>query len=1104
MSSIYIPDPEELGRRRFPDDKGFRLDLYNRAMSKLATVLDLLPSNYTKEQSTNLAILYQVLAREFSRIHYSNDAINNDKVYTSTRIEYLQQILGERLFLQERIAPAGYNDATFRDYLISLKNAYLKGSIKSNIEETASKFTGLDINIKELYLEARKPGSSYGVSDTNKMIVEVLIDDLIKTGRNFTELSNDLDFFINLIRPAHVLYDTHFIWTEQFDTNKVHDLIYGDTGGGCIPVYLYGPLDEFVILAFQVNVQLSPIGATGRIDSIHHDDLIFFLADETRVITEPGVDGTKIFDASGKRITINELRIGQYVKISYVRIPGTFQFWWRSPYLGTNPYALFYRSTYRLPVFQEFVKKQMDSQGRFPLQMKSTETTICDRWVQDLLVPHYEDLRKFCTGQSESEKNYSSTLNERMGFPRFSYPWDRSDIHDMSLFGDNFEFTMPYKPITDGSGAPAIPSDIVFRIDGTTLSNAISAADASTGIINLTSSYTYWDSSAGHYPIPGNSFEFLYHYSSDGTVLDATSAFVYGISYWQMPTAPLVSETGSLAESSDVTITVDGTAVVGAVSVVDGLLGHVTLNSATSFWVGSELGRIPRVGDVFDFQFYRGNNLVYTMLYDDLGRMYDSYKGYNSPYTMVYDGELGTDIENGAGSFETPAEIGYRYRAYLLHHTSVLNSPDTLLLNNFQKPAKRASLINQQDSLNHMNLFFSGEFLYDTSSSVVLNDKYLDNGLDPVLKLYEGTPPFQKTWSHHPGLVYQRKLQDIRQHHNPLMYSDLLLKEFLEGDSVNLSSICDSESPVFQIRFTETLDQLKECDPWILFDTVETDDVRISLPGMMEAVHNVRVAGKLLRSNFILRERSDIGTMYNVYTVLTPADVAQTTFNLPASVKKSTTEYGYVDFSVLPIMKNLTTYADPSDITVKVNGVPVPGAVLTIDPVTGVVVLSAAPPFSATVEFTYKVLNTQWVEVLDEERTRVYDYEYVYPSACPDPIKMQSTIVIQEYINFLDDNSTGIKLVFFNKDTYAIEEHIFSGPVFETYSAAEDEISTPETFPNALVRIQEPGRWSNPLNYAVDYSFLNDPLVKFRKKTYRELLPDRTFRTIKQVEVSAL
>jgi hypothetical protein len=129
------------------------------------------------------------------------------------------------------------------------------------------------------------------------------------------------------------------------------------------------------------------------------------------------------------------------------------------------------------------------------------------------------------------------------------------------------------------------------------------------------------------------------------------------------------------------------------------------------------------------------------------------------------------------------------------------------------------------------------------------------------------------------------------------------------------------------------------------------------------------------------------------------------------------------------------------------------------------------------------------------------DDKYVFPSWCADIEDVRLAWAFSEYYTYLDDYSDGIKISFFNIDTLQVEDHIFSGPVFELYDATQDQIGVPENIPNALVRIPNPISLTNPLEYSADYNFLNDALVRFRKKTFKELLPSRAFRTIELTEV---
>lgn len=1199
---VYIPDNEELGRRRFPDNKSFRRTIRGDSTNVLSQIVGLSPSNYPKDPNTNQSIFNLTASREIARIRWDIGAINRDKEYTLTRPEFLQQILGERLFLSEQIAPANYNDETFRDYLIAIKSAYLKGSKKEYIEDLASEFIGQQVNIRELYLLAREPGSSLDVSDTNMMVVDVIVEDSLRAGYDINSLLNDLDFFVNLVRPAHVLYDTRLIWSEQIDVNKVHDIYFGDTGGGCIPHYIYTPFEEPTILALQVFILSDSEGATGIIDSIHHEDLTFYLDDATRVITEPGTTGTRIFNAEGRQVTFNALEIGQYVRINSQVIPGSFQFWWYPDEILPKWESQFYKDVYRRPIFQEFVKKEMDSNGRFSLQTKTTETTVCDKWVQDTLQPYYEDFRVSCETGSEHSEEFSMTLSSHMGKPRLSQPYATDQT---ALPGNDYSYWMLDTPLTDGSSNPASVSDVLVSLDGTALPlQPVVGVDASSGRVQLSEDYTYWDQTAGTTPVPGDDLLFSYKYLSDGTNYDTTSLMVFGVSSWQMPSAPLTQGdgTGNLADTSSITVSVDNTAISNAVTDVTPLLGHVYLHQTADFWNSSELGRTPQVGDEFTFDFSYGLKYQYSAIFDELGRVMDGNISSGMTYGIVLDGDAtGFDPEiNPITPDSTTNEIGYRYRGYLMHHSSVLNSPDTLKLNEFQKPATRASIINQANTLNHFNIFFSPEFLTDTSS-FILDDNYLVNGLDPVLKLNEGTPPFQETWSYHPHMIYSRKLQDIRTNHRLLLYSDLLLKEFPEERGVNLSPICDTEKTRFEIGMRdETYEGLSECEPWILYDTVQVDNETVTIPGEYRGVPNLRVDTKNLREDFILREIEPTGAAQYTYTFYTPTDdEAPTEYYLPESFETWYDDQ-YISYPALPIVDIDGNPATVDDISVTVDGTA--WTVLDLDPNTGWVKLEPYPEqpiietyytitaedaarnmvefsgypmdprrttmtiikgtsqyyeedflildhefinyedspnpsgtwylswygtplhglFSAgdqirlsyilnnfadvPIQTTYYIPNSATVPLLNVYWSRIMDDGHVLPGYCYDMeyMDVEVTDPYKEYYPGLDDFSDGIKMFFFNKDTLTVEEHLFSGPVFEYYNASEDEIASPDNFPNALVKIPNPTSLNNPLDFAGEYGFLNDKLARFRKKTYKELLPSRVFRTIELMEMMAV
>jgi hypothetical protein len=1110
MSQQQFFDQERLGRARLQDNKPARAQLQADANALLTSLQALIPSNYLNTPNSNLGIAYRTLSREYARISESINFINDDKEFSATRIEFIQQILAERLFQNGQVVtPSNYNDQSYRKFLLAIKNAYLVGSKKNNIETLVSNLTGLEINLRELFLEAREQNSAYDLTDTHSMIMEIFIDDLA-SGTSITTIVNQINFLVNLIKPAHTLYDSKLIWTDQYDTNKIHDIIFGDTGGGCIPIYLYKPIDYKVVLATKIMV--SGLVTQYQIASIHLTDNLLYLSDGTEVVIEPGENGTIILGSDGRGIFFKNLQVGQYIQLEYLDIPGEFDFYWTPPDLVDSPNSniQYYKAIYQKPAFQEFVKKAMDSNSRFPLQARSTTTTLCDRWVQDTFQPYYEDLRRNCSESTEKDDTYTITLAAHMWFPRFAWPSIYGSGREVS--GDIYGFSMPYSPITDST------SVITVLKDSTQIYGAVQSIDSTAGYISLQNTASYWDASGGGVPAIGQELSFGYHYTDGTNIFDTTTTVIFGVAQWQLPGAPISTGDGSntLALPSDVQVSVDGTYIPDAVLFLNAVAGFVTLQDTEDFWVGnSPISRIPAVGDVITFNYYQSGLQTYSMLFDDIARDFDS--------KVVFDGIIGdVDVSRIPIPANSPAQIGYKWRADLLHHASVLNSPDTLVLNGYQKPAERASIANRQDSLNHSNYFFSPEHLYDTDSNIVLDDNYLDKNNPPLLILNDGVPTFQKTFSYQPKLIEEKKLQDIRKNHELLMYSDLLLKETKYGDSdVHISPICDNASLSFEFGYKENLDKLKENSEWILFDVAETDGTTVTILGDAVGIPELRTSTIKLRDNFVLRG-TETGSLTTYTYKVSVGDDFQDTFQLPEFVPYRTTDpltEDIVNFPTLPVYKDPATLAGSDDIVVTLDGIVTTGLISSFDPTTGIIIF-ISPINNATIEFTYKFKSTSDVKVLSLTKSRVFDwvdvfpdiYTHVYPDAYThlfpnihthdgthtsvyyDGYETSPSIYCNEYINYMNDYSDGIKHVYYNISTNQLEDHVYSGPVFETYDATEDEISSHESFPNALVRIKNPLSTGNPLDILNNYDFLNEPAIRIRKKTVRELMPEGQYR----------
>jgi len=222
LETIYKPSSQ-----RFKSGIEYQKSLLNLTRNIQQRMLDNLSSNYPKNQNTNLGEFFRSVAKEFARLQISSSDVNENKFHFQTKAEYLFQILGDSLFLGEKAINENLDDISYRNFLIKVRNAYFKGSRKDNIESSVSDILGLPVILKEVYLNLRLEDSAYTLKDTNKMFFDILMDEAGSSTAVGLMLEN-IKFFIDLIKPAHVIYNTRLIWTDDF-INK---------NGRCIPSYI--------------------------------------------------------------------------------------------------------------------------------------------------------------------------------------------------------------------------------------------------------------------------------------------------------------------------------------------------------------------------------------------------------------------------------------------------------------------------------------------------------------------------------------------------------------------------------------------------------------------------------------------------------------------------------------------------------------------------------------------------------------------------------------------------------------------------------------------------------------------------------------------------
>lgn len=229
VTTASLEQQEKMGRRRFDTGIEFEKTISSLSRSIQDRLISDLPSNYPQDRNTNLAELYRAVAEEFARLQMSLSDVNDDQYHDTTRYQYLYEILGDTLFLDQNAINYNISDEAYRQFLITIRNAYFGGSRTANIESAVSDILGVPVTLKELYLEARKTNSSYTIKDTNKMFFDVLMD-YVSSASSIGLILQNLKFFLDLIKPGHVLYDTRLVWTDTFVNTK----------GSCTPNYATG------------------------------------------------------------------------------------------------------------------------------------------------------------------------------------------------------------------------------------------------------------------------------------------------------------------------------------------------------------------------------------------------------------------------------------------------------------------------------------------------------------------------------------------------------------------------------------------------------------------------------------------------------------------------------------------------------------------------------------------------------------------------------------------------------------------------------------------------------------------------------------------------
>ena len=279
MSSTGVED----NNKGFTDSKSFRTRVLQTTNERLGVIvrtlsegngtatdkenglLSRLDSNYKSDiPSTKYAMHLKAIAFESAKFIISSNDYTQDLYFVDTQGEYLYQNVGSFLFPNQQLPQTDKTDVQVRSLYLSLIQAYFSGATKASIEKALYTYTGVPVAVSENF-ELSKSNASLD-SVVNQFVFNVNIDTSDDRIRDVNSFQKDINFLLNLIKPAHTSYQTSFVYSEQVesvtklsesfnldqyvyyyeDLRKVNSILY--PGSGYIPLensYKYKGFDTF-------------------------------------------------------------------------------------------------------------------------------------------------------------------------------------------------------------------------------------------------------------------------------------------------------------------------------------------------------------------------------------------------------------------------------------------------------------------------------------------------------------------------------------------------------------------------------------------------------------------------------------------------------------------------------------------------------------------------------------------------------------------------------------------------------------------------------------------------------------------------------------------
>lgn len=214
----FILDPSRLNFTIERQGKEYNLRVLQRAQTIFSALLNLLPSNYISTvQGPNYTLELKAVAVELAKIELALEDVDLDRDYNHTRSEFLYSIIGYLVFLNGKLPPLEFDDESFRTFLLNIIRIYFQGSIPQSMQDAVSLFLSGDFTVIENFLLERLGASGFDISDQFGFRIDIMTGGVFPP--DIFQIQKALQLILDVIRPAHTLYQIRYIFEDHYNPN---------------------------------------------------------------------------------------------------------------------------------------------------------------------------------------------------------------------------------------------------------------------------------------------------------------------------------------------------------------------------------------------------------------------------------------------------------------------------------------------------------------------------------------------------------------------------------------------------------------------------------------------------------------------------------------------------------------------------------------------------------------------------------------------------------------------------------------------------------------------------------------------------------------------